>query len=147
MEQDKERIGSSATAVSERHRARWRFYGRAVWVLTVTWFWIPWGVALPRARKYLPLVADPFLHTERLIAVFLLAAILLAIYVYCGWLLRGYCFFRAETAERTRLFSYYRSDAAKPVRDRMREHLLGSALAILIVTALLGLGGMLCTLF
>ena len=139
MEYDNEPITKTTVGIPEQHRKRWRFYGRAVWVLAVVSFWLPFWVALPQMRGSLPLDGNPFLHTELLIVIFLLGAILLAVYESCGWLLKGYCFFRAETMEHIKLFAYYRSEAAKPVRAQVREHLFGGALAVFLATTLYSL--------
>ena len=147
MEYDNEQIPNTAAAIPEQHRKRWRFYGRAVWVLAVVSFWLQFSTALSQMRGYLPLDDNPFLHTALLTVVFLLGAILLAIYQGCGWLLKGYCFFRAETMEHIKLFAYYRSEAAEPVRAQVREHLFGGALAVCLVTTLYSLCSLLRPLF
>lgn len=64
---------------------------------------------------------NPLLYIELLIVIFLVSAILLAVYECCGWLLKGDCFFRAETTEYMQLFAYYRSEAAEPVRAQVRN--------------------------
>ena len=75
---------------------------------------------------------------DGMIPYILSAVPIVCIYYSCAFALRSYCFARAETAEKCKLFDYLKSDGAGPVREQLWKGLFDSALVLLVLLTLLG---------
>ena len=120
------------------NRERWHNLGWAAYVLCCAFGGL-WVYIYPQATQLYRTISDksPILP-ESIIGYILAGFAVIGFHILWELILKSYCFARAETAEKCKLFDYLKSDGAGPVREQLWKGLFDSALVLLVLLTLLG---------